>query len=219
MKNKKAILLMWLLALAPIALVALYWGKLPDLVPIHWGANGQVDNYAAKGSLWWLCGISPALALLFQFLPKLDPKKENYRKFQGTYDLVCILFPCIMLFVMWVTISEALNPGGLSVGRLVMGAVSVIFIITGNIMGKIKTNWFMGFRTPWALSDPDVWVKTNRMGGWVFFLAGLVTLILCFFAPEEAMVISMIGIFVVGTVLTYYMSWKWFRDKTHPPKD
>ncbi|MDE6108567.1 MAG: SdpI family protein, partial [Oscillospiraceae bacterium] len=97
--------------------------------------------------------------------------------------------------------------------------VSVIFIITGNIMGKIKTNWFMGFRTPWALSDPDVWVKTNRMGGWVFFLAGLVTLILCFFAPEEAMVISMIGIFVVGTVLTYYMSWKWFRDKTHPPKD
>lgn len=219
MKNKKAILLMWLLALAPLAMVAFFWNRLPEQVPIHWGTNGQVDNYAAKSYLWALCAISPVLALLFQALPRLDPKRENYPKFQGTYDLVCTLFPCIMLFVMGVTISEALNPGDLSVGRLIMGAVSVIFIIIGNIMGKLKSNWFMGFRTPWSLSDPDVWVKTNRMGGWVFFLDGLVTLVLCLFAPEETMVFFMIGIFLVGTVLTYFMSWKWFKDKTTPPKD
>ena len=204
---------MWVLALAPFALVALSWGKLPDQVPIHWNLNGRVDNYASKGALWALCAIAPGLALMFQFLPKVDPRRENYQKFQGVYDFVGPILPVIILLAIFVTISEALNPGGLQVSRLLMGGVSLLIIALGNIMGKVKTNWFMGFRTPWALSDPDVWVKTNRMGGWVFFLAGVTTFICCFFASEAVMAGALLGILAVGTVVTYVMSWKWYKDK------
>ncbi len=77
MKNKKAIVLMWLLSLLPFLLVALFWGRMPELVPIHWNAAGQADSYASKSFLWWLCVIAPVMALLLQFLPRLDPKKEN----------------------------------------------------------------------------------------------------------------------------------------------
>ncbi|MBO5034863.1 MAG: DUF1648 domain-containing protein, partial [Oscillospiraceae bacterium] len=87
MKNKKLIILMWVLALLPFLLVALFWGRLPDRIPIHWNFAGEVDNYGSKSFLWGLCCISPALALLLQFLPRLDPKKENYRRFQKVYDL------------------------------------------------------------------------------------------------------------------------------------
>lgn len=222
MKNKKAIALMWLLSLLPFLLVALFWGRMPELVPIHWNAAGQVDNYASKSFLWWLCVISPVMALLLQFLPRLDPKKKNYEKFQNLYDLVAISLPCITVFVMGITIAEAINPGGLKVGRLIMGFLSLLFMFLGNLMGKIKTNWFMGIRTPWALSDPDVWNKTNRMGGRVFFLAGLVTLLLCLFAPAEMeglMIAAMLGIMLVGTAATYIMSWKWFQDKKDQHKE
>lgn len=213
---------MWLLSLLPALLVAVFWNRLPDTVPIHWNAAGQADNYASKSFLWGLCCIAPVMAFLLQFLPRLDPKKENYKKFQNLYDLVAITLPCIMLFVMGVTIAEAINPGGLKVGRLVMGFLSLLFMFLGNLMGKIKTNWFMGIRTPWALSDPDVWNKTNRMGGRVFFLAGLVTLLFCLFAPPELeglMIASMLGIMLVGTAATYIMSWKWFQDKKDQHKE
>ena len=216
MKNKKMILLMWVLALAPFAVVALNWGRLPDQVPLHWNVANQVDRYASKSHLWLLCCIAPALCLLFQFLPKIDPKKENYGKFQGKYDLFGPILPGIMLLVMAVTVSEATNPGALPIGRLILGAVSIVLMVAGNVMGKVKTNWFMGIRTPWALSDPDVWNKTHRMGGRVFFLGGLVTLILCLVLPaeiEEIAVFAMLGIFVVGMAATYFMSWKWYRDK------
>lgn len=219
MKNKKLIFVMWLVALAPFLLVALFWGKLPQQVPIHWNAAGQVDGYASKGFLWGLCCISPALALLLQFLPRLDPKKENYQRFQKAYDLVAIPILCLMLLVTGITISEALRPGRLDITRLIMGFMGVLFLIIGNLMGKVKSNWFMGFRTPWALSDPDVWNKTHRMGGWVFFLAGLVTLPLALFAPGWIAVAAMLAILLVGTVSTYVMSWKWYKDKTGHSKE
>lgn len=219
MKNKKLIILMWVLALLPFLLVAVFWGRLPEQIPMHWNIAGEVDGYASKGALWPLCCISPALALMLQFLPRLDPKKENYRRFQKIYDLVGILVSCLMLFPIGITVLSALNPGALNVGRLTMGVISVIFILLGAVMGKIKSNWFMGIRTPWALSDPDVWNKTNRMGGWVFFLAGVVTLLLSLFAPEWAAAAAMLTILLVGTVSTYVMSWKWYQDKIEQNKE
>ena len=69
MKNKKIICLMWLLALAPVAMVVLAWPHLPQQVPFNWSLNGQVTKYVSPTALWGLAAFSPALAVLHQFLP------------------------------------------------------------------------------------------------------------------------------------------------------
>ena len=173
MKNKKAVALMWLLSLLPFVLVAIAWPHLPERIPGHWGLNGQIDRYDAPATLWLMCAIGPLLSLGFQFLPRLDPKRENYEKFQPYYDFFGPLVPLLLLLCIAVTLSESLWPGQINVARAIGLMVGVLFLIIGNIMGKVKTNWFMGFRTPWALSDPDVWNKTQRLGGWTFYLSGL----------------------------------------------
>lgn len=213
MKSKKAIALMWLVSLLPFVLVAVAWPHLPDKVPTHWGLNGQVDTYSSPAMLWLLCGISPLLSLGMQLFPRLDPKRGNYEKFQSYYDFFGPLVPLLLLVCVAVTLSESLWPGRISVGRVIGALVGVLFLIIGNIMGKVKTNWFMGFRTPWALSDPDVWNKTQRLGGWTFFLSGLAALLLSLLAPEKIFFVVFFAILIVGTVLTYFMSWKWFKDK------
>ena len=213
MKSKKAIALMWLVSLLPFVLVAVAWPHLPEKVPTHWGLNGQVDGYSSPAMLWLLCGMSPLLSLGMQFLPRLDPKRENYEKFQSHYDFFGPLVPLLLLVCISITLSESLWPGRISVGRVIGALVGVLFLINGNMMGKVKTNWFMGFRTPWALSDPDVWNKTQRLGGWTFFLSGLAAVILSLLAPEKIFFVVFFAILIVGTVLTYFMSWKWFQDK------
>lgn len=213
MKSKKAIALMWLFSLLPFVLVAVAWPHLPEQVPTHWGLNGQVDAYSSPVTLWLLCGISPLLSLGMQFLPRLDPKRGNYEKFQSYYDFFGPLVPLLLLACVSITLSESLWPGRISVGRVIGALVGVLFLIIGNIMGKVKTNWFLGFRTPWALSDPDVWNKTQRLGGWTFFLSGLAALLLSLLAPEKIFFIIFFAILIVGTILTYFMSWKWFKDK------
>lgn len=213
MKSKKAIAIMWGLALLPFLLVALCWSRLPETVPTHWGLDGQVNGWSPRWALWGLCAIAPALSLGMQLLPRLDPKRENYGKFQDRYDFFGPLVPLLLLVCVSVTLSESMWPGRINVGRTIGTLVGVLFIITGNLMGKVKSNWFIGFRTPWALSDPDVWNRTQRMGGWVFFLAGLSAVLLSLLAPEKIFFVVFFAILIIGTALTYFMSWKWFRDK------
>ena len=213
MKSKKAILLMWIVSLLPFVLVAIAWPYLPERIPGHWGVNGQIDRYDAPATLWLMCAIGPLLSLGMQFLPRLDPKRENYEKFQPYYDFFGPLVPLLLLLCIAVTLSESLWPGRINVARAIGLMVGVLFLIIGNMMGKVKTNWFMGFRTPWALSDPDVWNKTQRLGGWTFFLSGLSALVLSLLAPEKIFFVVFFSILIVGLVLTYVMSWKWFREK------
>lgn len=213
MKSKKAIVLMWLFSLLPFALVAIAWPHLPERIPTHWGINGQVDAYSSPSMLWLLCAINLPLAAGLQFLPRLDPRKENYEKFQPYYDLFGPLVPLILLCCIALTLSESLWPGRINVARTIGLMIGVLFIVLGNMMGKIKSNWFVGFRTPWALSDPDVWNKTHRLGGWVFFLSGLAAVALSLLAPVKIFFIVFFAILIGGIALTYFMSWKWFHDK------
>lgn len=212
MKSKKLIVLMWIFALLPAVMLALCWGSLPAQVPTNWGFNGQVA-YSAKSTLWIVAAVGPAVAALLQLMPRIDPKKENYRKFQGAYDGVAVGIILFFALVMAMVLVESLRPGTVVVSRVVTALVCVLFVGLGCIMGKVKTNWFMGIRTPWALSDPDVWNRTQRAGGWVFFLTGLVNLPLALLAPEKVFAVTLLAPILLGIIGVYALSWKWYRDK------
>ena len=63
---------------------------------------------------------------------------------------------------------------GLSVGynlgwrfnflRLLAPALGVLFYGIGVLMGKARLSWFAGIRTPWTLSNEEVWDRTHEMG-------------------------------------------------------
>ena len=55
-------------------------------------------------------------------------------------------------------------------------AIGVMLIVMGNFMGKIRSNFVFGMRTPWTLSSELSWNKTHRLTGKLFMLWGLVVL-------------------------------------------
>ncbi len=209
MKHKPAIVLMWIFALLPLLLVFLALPFLPEQIPTSWGFDGQV-TYSGKNTLWLLAAISPIIALLYQFLPRIDPKRSNYARFQSFYDGFGIAIPLFLLFMLSVTLVESFRPGTLNVGRVVTAAVSVLFLVLGTLMGKLKPNWFVGIRTPWTLADPDVWTKTHRLGGWTFFLTGLMNLPLALLAPEPIYAWAFFLLLFGAIALTIFMSWYWY---------
>ena len=86
---------------------------------------------------------------------------------------------------MGIALVEAFRPGTVSMGRVVSALVGLLFLFLGNLMGKVKPNFFMGIRNPWTLSDPDVWNRTHRLGGGLFFLAGLAAVVSAPLLPEQ----------------------------------
>jgi uncharacterized membrane protein len=48
--------------------------------------------------------------------------------------------------------------------------------LIGNILGRIRFNYFFGIRTPWTLANEEVWRRTHRFGGPIFMIAGILML-------------------------------------------
>jgi uncharacterized membrane protein len=43
----------------------------------------------------------------------------------------------------------------------------------GNVLGKVRRNFYVGVRTPWTLASDAVWEGTHRLAAWLFVVAGV----------------------------------------------
>lgn len=49
--------------------------------------------------------------------------------------------------------------------------------LTGNVLGKVRRNFFIGIRTPWTIASEPVWNATHRFAAKTFFAGGLAGLV------------------------------------------
>lgn len=159
-----------------LAITILMYPGLPDKIPSHWNSVGEVDGYLPK--LWGVL-IVPLLIIpftaLFFLLPRIDPLKENYPKFQGYYEGFILVF-AVFLFIIQLQIllwgqGYPISPTFLY--PLILGA---LFIYLGFLIEHAEQNWFVGIRTPWTLSSERVWKKTHAIGGTLFKIAGIIAI-------------------------------------------
>jgi len=163
--------------LLPIAamfiLGAACWPYVPDRIPVHWNIQGEVDGYGGKFTgLILLPLVMLGIYVLLRVLPMFDPGRANYPNFASTYNMIrftlTLFFCCIYIVGILVSLGYKV-----SMNTVIGLAMGLLFIILGNVMGKIRPNWFVGVRTPWTLSSKLSWTKTHRLAGWLFILMGL----------------------------------------------
>jgi uncharacterized membrane protein len=85
----------------------------------------------------------------------------------------------LMLFIGVLVLRAAKTGGELSPSALFAG-MGVLFVVMGNLLGKVTRNFFVGIRTPWTLANEEVWNRTHRLGGKLFVVAGLVVVAAAF---------------------------------------
>ena len=169
---------------AMFAAAAWSWSRVPDRIPIHWNAAGEIDGYGGRfmGLL-----LVPLIALgcyaLFFVLPMFDPGKQNYASFQAAYHAIRNALVGFFGLLYAGTIAAA-HGRQFNMTTLIMPALGVMFIILGNVMSKIRPNHFVGIRTPWTLSSKLSWNKTHRLGGWLFVAEGLLFILVGLAAPK-----------------------------------
>ncbi len=180
--NKKIYLILSLLIILASFLVGYFlYPQMPDRMASHWNGLGQVDGYMSKALALF---IMPVLSLIMLFgmvfIPKLDPLKKNVKKFEEYYHgfmlgMVAFLFYIYLLSIFW-------NLGiKFSMIRSLVPAFAILFFYCGVLMEKAKQNWFIGIKTAWTLSNEEVWDKTHKLGGKLFKLSAVISLIGLFF--------------------------------------
>ena len=194
-----------------------FYPSLPQVIPIHWGMDGTVNGWGPRYVSLLLAALPLLMLILMRVLPAADPKRQNYEKFSGIYRGFIIGITVFMAAVSWLTelsVFGLLPDGDNLVGNIIVGSVGLLFLLLGNYMPRIKQNYYMGCKTPWALADEHNWNRTNRMGGIVFVVMGLLMLVSCLFSgllgTGGTMVLILGGIFG-GTGWIYLYSFLVFK--------
>jgi uncharacterized membrane protein len=151
--------------------------RMPALIPTHWNAQGQINGYMTplKAVIVPMIVIA-GLALLTVVLPIISPRGYGIQPFGSVFAILMLFSQAFVLFIALVVL---LNGAGYPMHQLVivMVGLGLLWMLIGNYMGKLRKNFFAGIRTPWTLANDEVWERTHRMAGWLFMLAGLVTVV------------------------------------------
>lgn len=210
---KRAFLIALGIGLAALAGTLIVYPQLPAQMPVHWNARGDVDGYGAKEwAAFLMVGFAAFVLVLWKVLPSVSPRSFEVETFRDTYDFVMLLITALMAYMQGLILWAALA-GSVDVGRAIMGGVFLLFALMGNVMGRLRRNFWMGVRTPWTLSDDGIWNATHRMAARLYAAAGIVGLAaLAVGAPMQIC----LSVFIFIVLLPAAYSFVLFRRKQDP---
>lgn len=200
---------------AMFVVAAVLYPSLPARFPTHWGISGAPDAWSSKslGSVFFMPLMTLGVYALLVFVPYLDPKRRSLKLTFRAYNILIDAIVALEAVIFAATMVAAFNTT-FDVAKVVLIGVGALFAVVGNFMTTVKQNWTFGVRVSWTLADEVVWRKANRLGGYLFVLAGVITA-LCAFLPAPTNLIIMMGTIAAILVITYVYSYLVFRTR-HP---
>ena len=203
-----------LLALSILSLIGqlLVLPYLPDTVPTHWNAAGEIDGYGSKYTNLFLAALPLLMLGLFALTPRIDPRKESYEKHRKAYDIFRVFMTLFFIALTWV-INAAAMGWPVDVGRIISIALGVMFLVLGNYMPQILSNYTFGIKTPWTLESPYVWRKTHAAGGVLFCICGIVMIAAGIITTKWMATLS-IALMIISVIGLYLYSWLLFRKES-----
>lgn len=188
----------------------------PDLgeVPVHFNLAGEADRH---GPAWRMLAVMPAVSALMLALlwavPHIDPRGRHIAQSEKAVSRIFVILVEFFALVHAVMIATALDWLPIDwTARLILAGVAVLLALLGNLLGKLRSNFFIGFRTPWTLSSEYSWEKTHRLAGRLFVAAGALGVIAAGLAPIEVFA-GVLGVGVaVAAIAPLVMSYVWWRE-------
>ena len=197
-------------SLLPIIFGLIVYDKLPDQVPTHWNAAGEIDGWSSKTfAVFGLPCFMAVIGLLVQLGLSADPKRRNMPNIMVKFSAwIC---PLLSLFLVPSTLLAGMGHH-INIALITCLIVGAVFLVIGNYLPKCKQTYTMGIRLPWTLNSEENWNRTHRMSGKLWILGGLLFIILGFIAGNtNAGLVSAIlfgniaAMIIVPTVYSYLL--------------
>lgn len=210
-RNIKRLILTSIIMLIPMVVGLLLWNRLPELVPSHWGIDGQVDSWSSKAfAVFGFPGLLLAIHWVCVLVSSADPGSKNYHPKM----LTLVLWICPVLSLVLSTLVYATALGcGLNVEIIMPILVGLMFIIVGNLLPKCRRSYTLGIKLPWTLASEENWNKTHRVGGKTWVIGGVFTLATAFLGSFWLLLAVLVVMVGVPTVYSYWYYSKFEKDQ------
>jgi len=189
-----------------------------ELLPIHWNASGQADDWSTRervgGVLIGLAVLTLLLGGGMGFAARRTDDPARARALRYAQLVVVLSIPMISLLAASASLSGTTDIGG----AVPMALMSLVFLLIGAFLGRVGSNPFVGVRTPWAYKSRLAWERSNRLAGRLFFIIGLAGLLTAPFAPRPLGLYVLLTAIVVAALWSVVESWRvWRTDPDRQP--
>ena len=208
--NKFKLAVSSLAVILPMIFGFILWGKLPESIATHWGADGNPNGWSSKPfaviflplfllAIHWLCIIATSR----------DKKNANQNlKLMGlTYWIV----PVASLVMNAIVYAAALGKE-VDVMLFLPIFMGVLFLFVGNYLPKCTQSRTVGIRIKWTLEDEENWNATHRLAGKVWVI-GSIVILASVLLPENISVWVMIGATSLMAIVPIVYSYCFHRKK------
>lgn len=177
-----------LLISTSLLLWILLWDSLPEKIPVHWDMSGEINEYGDKVSAFFVMNGSMVVAYLtYISQSKVSTKMGDETSPQS--GLGIITFVIIILFLANLAVLLLATGHDFSLtnsGSIIVLMVGVLFVAIGIIMQKKTHEINARFgRFPKPISNEEVRAKTQRLGGRLFVITGVITIVMAFISPSS----------------------------------
>jgi uncharacterized membrane protein len=144
----------------------------------------------------------------------MEPRREGLERSEGLYlwgwAAILLMGAAIELAM----VSTALD-WGLRVNSLIVAATGGMLVLIGNQLGKSRSMYLIGIRTPWTLASEEVWMRTHRLGGKLMVGGGLAMIVAALLPIPSALLSSIVlaVIAISAGVPIVYSFLLWRREK------
>ena len=213
MKIPKMIFYVLMFLPLPVTLISLMF--LPDQIPAHYGFDNQVTRWGSKYEALIFPVVTIFFGLLMLGMAKYSAKQEKTGK---NNEKICIIagictlliFNALTGYFLYIDFNKVENLSSVSIdiNQLVFILLGIFMLISGNIMPKIRRNSVMGLRTPWSMKNEITWKKSQRFGGILFMVTGILMILACLFTKGFACFLWSMGIIILSLPIHIYYTYK-----------
>lgn len=203
----------WLVVLC-FAVTALWLLFLPDQIPMHYGAHGQVTRLGSKYEMLVFPGLAAVFGIIFRLLGRYtvrssEPGTEPV--LAGVCSVVLVFFLLLDIFFLWqagrYNPDESKSPERM---KLLLLGLGMLQLFLCNRMPKAPLNAFFGLRTRWSTRNPEIWRRCQRFGGYSGMACGLLMMLCGTILPGSAALAVAVGLTIgwglIGTLASYFIS-------------
>jgi uncharacterized membrane protein len=191
------------------------WTQIPDgaEVPVHWGIDGRPDGFAPKPiGLFGVPVLAVGLTLLLLAVPRVEPRRDNLRRSSTAYRAIAVAILLVMGTIHAAAVAAAAG-ADVDIAGVVAGVVGAMFVVIGNYLGKVRSNFLVGIRTPWTLTSERSWARTHRLGGRLLVVLGLAVVVAALIGLRGGALFALLGGGAAGSVLVLFVySYLVWRD-------
>ncbi|MDP4178575.1 MAG: SdpI family protein [Bacillota bacterium] len=212
MKNKINIitLISVIIAIIPLLIYFRFYSIMPSKVPIHYNFNGIEDRFVQKSSVEVITMSSfGIISILFMKLIGLvvikfsdNINKERVKVVMDIIVLLTTLLATAVSSYFLVLTTGIFKLNLLYIFQMINIMLGILAIIIGNYMPKFRQNKFSGFRTKAALSDKNIWFKTQQFSGKVWIFSGIILIIFSIILGSISLTISL----TIGPIVYIFMA-------------